>query len=128
MEGLSPETVGDKFGVSKETVRQWRIKFEEAFAQKPLSRVKERPIVLLDETKVKRDGKEEACPSAVLDLSRREIISIQAFRSRSSISTVIVMEEALKLCESRPIRLFIPRLGEDKKCRYESLFVCCFKS
>jgi putative transposase len=105
MEGLSLSVIGHKFGVSKEAVRQWRIKFEEAFAPKELSTVKERPVILLDETKVKRDGKEEVCPSAVLDLSRREIISIQAFRSRSSISTIIVMEQALKLCESKPITI-----------------------
>jgi transposase-like protein len=46
MEGLSLSVIGHKFGVSKEAVRQWRIKFEEAFAQKPLSVAKERPIVL----------------------------------------------------------------------------------
>jgi transposase-like protein len=106
MEGVSLSTIGHKFGVSKEAVRQWRIKFEEAFAQKPLSKVKERAIILLDETKVKRDGKEHmVCPSVALDLSRREIISAQAFRSRSSFSTIAVMEKALKPCGSRPIVL-----------------------
>jgi transposase-like protein len=106
MEGLSLSTIGHKFGVSKEAVRQWRIKFEEAFSSKPLSKVKERPIILLDETKVKRDGKNHmVCPSVVLDLSWREVISTQTFRSRSSFSTIAVMEQALKLCESRPIVL-----------------------
>jgi transposase-like protein len=38
MKGLSLKTIGNKYGVSKEAVRQWRIKFEEAFASKPLSR------------------------------------------------------------------------------------------
>jgi hypothetical protein len=61
--------------------------------------VKERPVILLDETKVKRDGKEHmVCPSVVIDLSRREVIAVQTFRSASSLSTVIVMEQALKLC------------------------------
>ena len=106
LEGLSLKTIGNKFRVSKEAVRQWILKFEESFASKPLSTVNERPIILLDETKVKRDGKEHVvCPSAVLDLSRREVIATQTFRSRSSFSTISVMEQALKLCESKPIVL-----------------------
>ena len=57
------------------------MKFEEAFATKQLSTVNERPVVLLDETKVKRDGKEHmVCPSAVLDLSRREIVAVRTFQ------------------------------------------------
>jgi transposase-like protein len=109
LEGLSLKTIGSKFGVSKEAVRQWRMKFEEAFATKELSTVKERPIILLDETKVKRDGKEHmVCPpSLVLDLSRREVIAVKTFRSRrrSSFTTISVMKQALKLCESKPIVL-----------------------
>ena len=71
-----------------------------------LSTVKERPVILLDETKVKQDGKEHmVCVSACLDLSRREVVSIQAFRSPSSISTISVANQALKLCESKPIMM-----------------------
>jgi hypothetical protein len=32
---------GRKFGVSKEAVRQWILKFEEAFARRKLARMKE---------------------------------------------------------------------------------------
>jgi transposase-like protein len=107
LEGLSLKTIGNKFGVSKEAVRQWILKFEEAFASKPLSTMKERPLILLmDETKgeERREGAHALlCPSVCLDLSRREVIATKAFRSRSSFSTIAVMEQALKLCESKPI-------------------------
>jgi transposase len=81
LEGLSLKTIGSKFGVSKEAVRQWRMKFEEAFATKELSTVKERPIILLDETKVKRDGKEHmVCPPRLSWISHEE----RSSRSRHS--------------------------------------------
>lgn len=43
------------------------------------------------------------CPSACLDLSRRKVIAVQTFRSASSFPTIAVMEQTLKLCESKPI-------------------------
>jgi transposase-like protein len=104
LEGLSLKTIGNKFGVSKEAVRQWILKFEEAFARKPLSTVKERPVILLDETKVKRDGKEHmVCPSVCLDLERREVISSKCTRSISSLSTIYVVNDALRSCRGTPI-------------------------
>lgn len=57
MEGLSLRAIARQFGVCKESVRKWVLKFEEAFAEKKLSEEKERDVILLDETKVKRDGK-----------------------------------------------------------------------
>jgi transposase-like protein len=57
MEGLSLRAIARKYGVCKETVRKWIMKFEEAFARKKLARKKEREVILLDETKVKRNGR-----------------------------------------------------------------------
>jgi putative transposase len=89
--------------VTKEAVRQWMMKFEEYFSSKrALSRVKERPIVLLDETKVKRNGK-IAYISVCLDLTRREVISARSYRSVSIISTVDTVKRALDLSEGKPI-------------------------
>ena len=56
MEGLSLRAIARKFLVCKESVRKWILKFEEVFARKELARKKERDIILLDETKVKRNG------------------------------------------------------------------------
>jgi transposase len=55
MEGLSLAAIGRRFHVSKEAVRQWMAKFEDAFYEKKLSKKKERPVVLLDETKVNEE-------------------------------------------------------------------------
>jgi len=57
MEELSLRAIARKFHVCKESVRKWILKFEEAFAKKKLARKKERDVILLDETKVKRNGK-----------------------------------------------------------------------
>ena len=57
MDGLSLRVIARKFYVSKESVRLWMLKFEEAFARKKLARKKERDIILLDETEVKRNGR-----------------------------------------------------------------------
>lgn len=57
LEGLSLRVIAGKFHVSKESVRQWILKFEEAFARKKLAMKKSRPVILLDETKEKRNGK-----------------------------------------------------------------------
>ena len=57
MDGLSLRAIARKFRVSKESVRQWMLKFEEAFARKKLARKKEKDVILLDETKVKRNGR-----------------------------------------------------------------------
>lgn len=57
MDGLSLRVIARKFHVSKESVRQWILKFEEAFAGKELTEKKERQIILLDETKLKRNGR-----------------------------------------------------------------------
>ncbi len=102
MEGLSLSVIGRKFHVSKEAVRQWILKFEEAFAGKELAGIKEREAVLLDETKVKRNGK-LSYVSMCLDLARREVISIQCTRSISSLSTINVAKEALRSCKNRPV-------------------------
>ena len=94
MEGLSLRAIARKFHVSKESVRQWILKFEEAFAKKKLARKKERDIILLDETKVKRNGK-IAYVTICLDLERREVVSSLASRSISSLSTINVVKDAL---------------------------------
>ena len=56
-------------GVTKEAVRQWILNFESYFSSRPLSRRKEGSVILLDETKVKRNGK-IACVSAHLTRRR----------------------------------------------------------
>ncbi|MDA4114228.1 MAG: hypothetical protein OK474_09300 [Thaumarchaeota archaeon] len=102
MEGLSLSAIARKFKASKEAVRQWMTKFEELFASRPLSKVKERSVVLLDETKVKRNGK-IAYISACLDLRRREVISIGSYRSVSVMTTVDTAKRALDLTEDKPM-------------------------
>jgi transposase-like protein len=57
MDGLSLRVIGRKFHVSKESVRQWVLKFERAFEAKKLADSKERPVILLDETKLKGHGR-----------------------------------------------------------------------
>jgi putative transposase len=102
MEGLSLRVIGRKFHVSKESVRKWILKFEEAFARKKLSRRKEREAILLDETKIKQNGRMRFV-AMCLDLERREAISIQCMRAISSLSTINVTKEALEACSNRPI-------------------------
>ena len=103
MEGLSLRALARKYGVCKESVRKWILKFEEAFANKKLARKKDRDVILLDETKVKRSGK-MAYVAICLDLERREVISSQCTRSISSLSTIYVVKDALKKsCRSTPI-------------------------
>ena len=116
MEGLSLSVIGRRFHVSKEAVRQWILKFEEAFASRELSRKKERDVILLDETKVKRNGR-IAYISLCLDLARREVISAQSMSSITLVNTVNIIREALKSCRNeRP--LFIV----DHAPWYESAF------
>jgi putative transposase len=102
MEGLSLRAVARKFDVCKETVRKWILKFEEAFAGKKLADIKDRDAILLDETKIKQNGK-IAYVSTCLDLARREVISIQCTRSVSSLSTIKVTREALESCREPPL-------------------------
>jgi putative transposase len=102
MEGLSLRAIGRRFHVCKESVRKWILKFEEAFARKKLARKKERDVILLDETKVKRNGK-MAYVTICLDLERREVVSSLASRAISSLSTIYVVRQALKSCRSTPI-------------------------
>lgn len=104
MEGLSLRVIAGKFSVSKESVRKWILKFEDVFAKKRLSRVKNREAVLLDETKVKQNGRMRYV-STSLDLSRRETISIGCTRSISSLSTINVTREALVLCRNKPVMI-----------------------
>ena len=99
MEGLSLRAIARRFHVCKESVRKWILKFEEAFARKELARRKERDVILLDETKVKRDGK-MAYVSVCLDLERREVVSSRCTRSVSSLSTICVVKEALDTCKN----------------------------
>jgi hypothetical protein len=54
--GRSLAILARRFSATKEAVRQWMMKFEEFFVSRRLSRRKERPIILLDETKVKRSA------------------------------------------------------------------------
>ena len=102
MDGLSLRVIARKIHVSKESVRQWILKFEEAFAKKKLARKKERDIIPLDETKVKRNGK-IAYVTICLDLERREVVSSLASRSISSLSTINVVKDALKSSRNTPI-------------------------
>ena len=97
MEGLSLRVIARKFGVSKESVRKWILKFEQLL-QKKLARKKEREAVLLMKRKVKRNGR-IAYVSTCLDLARREVIFIQCTRSISSLSTINVMEEASSILQ-----------------------------
>ena len=102
MEGLSLSAIARRFGVSKEAVRQWMAKFERFFASRRLSRRKERRVVLLDETKVKRNGR-IAYVSVCLDLTRREVVSARSYRSVSIVSTIDTAKRALELSRDRPI-------------------------
>jgi putative transposase len=102
MEGLSLRVIGRKFHVCKESVRKWILKFEEAFARKKLARRKLREAILLDETKVKQNGRMKFV-AACLDLERREIVSTQCSRSVSILSTITVTKEALRSCKNRPV-------------------------
>jgi transposase-like protein len=95
MEGLSLAALARRFGVSKEAVRQWILKFEEAFARKKLVRKKDRGTILLDETKIKRNGR-IVYVSSCLDLARREVISTQSMSSITLVNTVNIVREAFK--------------------------------
>jgi putative transposase len=106
MDGLSLRVIARKFDVCKESVRKWILKFEEAFARKKLSRRKERDVILLDETKVKKNGK-MAYVSVCLDLERREVISTSCTRSISSLSTILVVKEALRSCKNEAILMIV---------------------
>jgi putative transposase len=119
MDGMSLRALGRKFHVCKEAVRKWILKFEEAFAEKKLVQAKERDAILLDETKMKRDGR-IVYVSACLDLARREVISIQCTRSISSLSTIRLTRESLDRCIGRnPI--FIVDHAPWYKYAFESL-------
>jgi transposase-like protein len=116
MDGLSLRVIARKFHVSKESVRQWMLKFEEAFAGKKLTEKKERPVILLDETKLKRHGR-IAYVSACLDLERREVISTQCMGSITLVNTVGIVREALKTCTNEK-----PLLIVDHAPWYKSAF------
>ena len=73
-----------------------------AFARKKLAKKKDRDVILLDETKVKRNGR-MAYVSVCLDLERREVVSSAATRSISSLSTILVLKHALQSCRNTPI-------------------------
>src|SRR5438445_13534353 len=83
MEVLSLAAIGRRLGVTKEAVRQWILKFESYSSSRPLFRREERSAILLDETKVKRNGK-IACVSA--HLTRKEIVSAKSYRSVSIVN------------------------------------------
>jgi len=104
MDGLSLRVLARKFHVSKEAVRKWILKFEEAFAKRKLSRLKNREAILLDETKIKQNGRMRYV-SMCLDLERREAISIECTRSISSLSTINVTREALRSCINKPVMI-----------------------
>ena len=106
MDGLSLRVIARKFGVCKESVRKWILKFEEAFARKKLARKKERDAILLDETKIKRNGK-MAYVSVCLDLERREIVSSSCTTSISSLSTILLVKEALRSCRNKAILMIV---------------------
>ncbi len=106
LEGLSLRVIARKFSVSKESVRQWVLKFEEAFAEKKLTGKKERPVILLDETKLKRHGR-IVYVSVCLDLERREVISTQCMRSITLVNTVGIVREALKSCANEKPLLIV---------------------
>ena len=121
MEGLSLAAIARRFHVSKEAVRQWMIKFENAFYEKKLSDVKDRSIILLDETKVKRNGK-TAYVSACIDIARREIVSAKSYRSVGIISTIDTVKQALELStKEKPI--FIVDHAPWYACAFEWLGV-----
>jgi transposase-like protein len=120
MEGLSLAAIGRRFRVSKEAVRQWMNKFEQAFAEKKLSEKKERPVILLDETKVKRNGK-IAYVSISLDLARREVVSAKSYRSVGIISTVDTVKLALASCKKDDHPLFIVDHAPWYACAFEWL-------
>jgi len=102
MEGLSLAAIARRYGVSKEAVRQWMHKFERFFASRRLSRRKERRVILLDETKVKRNGR-IAYVSVCLDLTRREVVSARSYRSVGIVTTIDMVRRALELCKERPL-------------------------
>ena len=102
MEGLSLSVIARRFSVSKEAVRQWMAKFERFFSSRRLSRRKERRVILLDETKVKRNGR-IAYISVCLDLTRREVISARSYRSVSIVSTIDTVRRALELSRDSPL-------------------------
>ena len=116
MNGLSLRVVARKYHVSKEAVRQWMLKFEEAFAEKKLSERKERPVILLEETRLKRHGR-IVYVSLCLDQERREVISTQCMSSISIVRTVGVTKEALKTCTNEN-----PLLIVDHAPWYKSAF------
>ena len=122
MEGLSLSVIARRFHVSKEAVRQWMSKFEYAFAKKRLSRKKERSVILLDETKVKRNGK-IAYVSVCLDLARREVIAAKSYRSVSIISTADTARQATNLCRCKDDLLFIVDHAPWYACAFEWLGV-----
>ena len=99
MEGLSLRVIARKFSVSKESVRQWILKFEKVFARKKkLAEKKERPAILLGtRPKLKRQGR-IVYVSVCLDLERREVISTQCMSSITLVNTVGIVMEALKTC------------------------------
>src|SRR5579872_1534825 len=106
MDGLSLRVIARKFHVSKESVRQWVLKFEEAFAEKKLTGTKERPVILLDETKLKRQGR-IVYVSVCLYLERREVISTQCMKSITLVNTVGIVREALKTCANEKPLLIV---------------------
>ena len=98
------------------------VKFEDAFYEKKLCRRKERSVILLDETKVKRNGK-IAYVSICLDLSRREVVSAKSYRSVGIITTVDAVKPALASCREEKPPLFIVDHAPWYPCAFEWLGV-----
>src|SRR5438132_4578528 len=105
MEVASLAAIGRRLGVTKEAVRQWILKFESYFSSRPLSKREERSVILLDETRVKRNGK-IACVSAY----EEGIVSAKSYRSVSIVNhrhreagPGVVQEEAAVHSRPRPM-------------------------
>jgi len=86
---------------SYEAVRLWRNRLEEA-VPKPQRRY--RPVIAVDETKLKRSG-EQLYIWAAMDVEAKEILALHVSWTRSSLDALLFLQDALKLCTNKPLVL-----------------------
>lgn len=86
---------------SYEAVRQWRNRLEEAI---PKPQPKYRPVVAVDETKLKRNG-EQLYIWAAIDVEAKEILAFRASWTRSNLDALLFLQDVLKLCTNKPLIL-----------------------
>lgn len=82
---------------SHEAVRQWWLAVDNLFT----CECKYRPVLAIDETKVKVNGK-YCFVWAIIDVKSKEVLATQVTAGRSEFDCLLILTEALRYCINKP--------------------------